>query len=242
MNSPPRARKPRFAMVFEADLARIGSSAEHVATIINVWLACCRLENDQRGGAEPFTFTAPIRDIASKAGLRYRACLNSLNALEAIGLLRISRQVTSGRQQPDRPSSYTLMGAVLEYRQPAGYAPDAHPVCTTGCASGADSKKRSVRTPSLPSAGGDAELMSFWSAYPRKVGKKAAMRAWARAKDRPPLADILSALERQSRSDQWRKDGGQFIPHPATWLNRGGWADELPTTAPKAGHQAARYD
>jgi len=30
----------------------------------------------------------------------------------------------------------------------------------------------------------------------------------------------------------WRKDSGQFIPHPATWLNAKGWEDstviELP--------------
>ena len=23
------------------------------------------------------------------------------------------------------------------------------------------------------------------------------------------------------------KDGGQFIPHPSTWLNRNGWEDEI---------------
>jgi hypothetical protein len=66
---------------------------------------------------------------------------------------------------------------------------------------------------------------SFWSAFPRKVGKKEAARAWGRAKDRPPLADILTAIELQKESEQWKKDGGQFIPHPATWLNQGRWAD-----------------
>jgi hypothetical protein len=27
---------------------------------------------------------------------------------------------------------------------------------------------------------------------------------------------------------QWRKDGGQFIPNPATWLNQGRWDDQGP--------------
>ena len=72
-------------------------------------------------------------------------------------------------------------------------------------------------------AGGSFER--FWSAYPRKVGKKAAQKAWDRAKDKPGLEDILKAIGRQKLSQQWTRDGGQFIPHPATWLNQGRWDD-----------------
>jgi hypothetical protein len=28
------------------------------------------------------------------------------------------------------------------------------------------------------------------------------------------------------RSAQWTKDGGQFIPHPASWLRAHGWHDD----------------
>ena len=31
-----------------------------------------------------------------------------------------------------------------------------------------------------------------------------------------------------SKSHDWTKDGGQFIPHAATWLNGKRWEDELP--------------
>lgn len=68
----------------------------------------------------------------------------------------------------------------------------------------------------------------FWASYPRKVGKDAARKAWhARKKELPPIADILAAVDAQRRSDAWQKDGGQFIPHPATWLRQGRWADEV---------------
>ena len=30
----------------------------------------------------------------------------------------------------------------------------------------------------------------------------------------------------QKLSRQWQKDGGQYIPNPATWLNQGRWEDE----------------
>jgi len=67
----------------------------------------------------------------------------------------------------------------------------------------------------------------FWKAYPRKVAKKDAARAFAKAKDRPPIDDLIAEVELQCKSEEWRKDGGRYIPHPATWLNRGGWEDEV---------------
>lgn len=66
----------------------------------------------------------------------------------------------------------------------------------------------------------------FWEAYPRKIGKKAAQRAWKRSKDKPDISIIIEAIERQKTSDQWLKDCGRFIPHPATWLHQGRWDDE----------------
>lgn len=72
-----------------------------------------------------------------------------------------------------------------------------------------------------------SEFEQFWAAYPRKVGKKDALKAWGQAKDKPSLDDILKAVEKQKVDEQWIKDGGKFIPHPATWLNKGRWSDEL---------------
>lgn len=66
--------------------------------------------------------------------------------------------------------------------------------------------------------------------YPRKVGKDAAWRVWMRKKHELPLANELAAiLARQCHCEQWQRDGGQYIPHPATWLNQGRWQDEIET-------------
>ena len=67
---------------------------------------------------------------------------------------------------------------------------------------------------------------SFWESYPNKVGKIEAKKAWMKAKDRPPIADILQAITKAKHSTKWTKDGGEYIPNPATWLNQGRWADE----------------
>ena len=73
----------------------------------------------------------------------------------------------------------------------------------------------------------------FWSKYPKKVGKDAALKAFQKRKpDQHLLVQMLNALGEQIRSEAWTKDGGQFIPNPATWLNQGRWQDEV-QSAPK---------
>jgi hypothetical protein len=79
----------------------------------------------------------------------------------------------------------------------------------------------------------DPDFGIFWSkeGYPKRVAKGAALRAWNSAKKRgiiPPIEKILEVLKKQKNSEQWQKDNGKFIPHPATWLNQQRWDDELP--------------
>ena len=68
----------------------------------------------------------------------------------------------------------------------------------------------------------------FWSVYPRKIGKGSAELAWKKIKPDGMLQTrIIEAVKAQCKSEQWRRDGGQFIPHPATWLNGKRWEDEV---------------
>jgi len=69
----------------------------------------------------------------------------------------------------------------------------------------------------------------FWKAYPRRTARGAALKAWLKLKPDADLQQkILTAIEAQKKTDQWSKDGGRFIPHPATWLNHTRWLDEQP--------------
>ena len=63
----------------------------------------------------------------------------------------------------------------------------------------------------------------FWRNYPRKVGKLAAAREWARK--RPDLDTVLAALAQQRET--WTDP--RFTPHPRTWISQGRWLDELST-------------
>ena len=67
----------------------------------------------------------------------------------------------------------------------------------------------------------------FWQAYPRKVKKVAAEKAFAKLPDPPAtLPLILNALKWQCFTTDWTKDSGQFIPHPSTYINNRQWEDE----------------
>jgi hypothetical protein len=86
-------------------------------------------------------------------------------------------------------------------------------------------EKRVDNTPISPS--GDERFSAFWKAYPKKIGIGLAKKKFALALKSTSVETILKAIESQKQSEQWKKDGGQFIPHPATWLNQGRWNDEM---------------
>ena len=84
-------------------------------------------------------------------------------------------------------------------------------------------------TPKAPQ-GVSSSFVEFWNAYPRRVGKATALRAFNRKHCSTFMTKILAAITAQRESEQWRKDGGAFIPYPASWINRDGWDDEIKTS------------
>lgn len=89
------------------------------------------------------------------------------------------------------------------------------------------------QTPPKPISGVEA----VYEAYPRKVGKKAAIKAIERAIDgiakesgNDKAAAKARLLERTyafaTATAKWSPHERQFIPHPATWFNRGSYADD----------------
>jgi hypothetical protein len=69
----------------------------------------------------------------------------------------------------------------------------------------------------------------FWAAYPRRVARKDALKAWTALRPSPDLvAQMLATLAWQRRSHDWTKDGGAYVPYPATWIRGERWTDEEP--------------
>ncbi|MED5492695.1 MAG: phage replication protein [Pseudomonadota bacterium] len=90
-----------------------------------------------------------------------------------------------------------------------------------------------LQPPCAPPARDDAtasdELFAkFYRLYPNKKGKANALKAWKKLKLTDDLINqIFDGLGRYCVSADWLKDGGQFVPHPATWLNGRRWEDEV---------------
>jgi len=70
-------------------------------------------------------------------------------------------------------------------------------------------------------------FQSFMELYPKKQGKLDAWKAWNQtAEIRPDDEQLMSALNMSMQQEGWQKDGGKYIPLPATYLRQGRWMDE----------------
>lgn len=143
-----------------------------------------------------------------------------LHELEATGLITTYESGGEGYLQMLKWEQ----GRAVKSRYPAPPHPEkaAHtPIL--GVLGGAESPVDPPRgAPERDMAGFDA----FWSAYPKRVGKRACEAKWCKIKNMPEMGTLLVALEAQKASAQWQAEGGKFIPHPLTWLSQGRWEDD----------------
>lgn len=84
---------------------------------------------------------------------------------------------------------------------------------------------KAQRRTALPPISPDCHRL--YAAYPRKVGKAAALKAIAKALKSAPLEKVEAAVNRfKFSTDRWKRTDREFIPHPATWFNEARWEDD----------------
>jgi hypothetical protein len=91
-------------------------------------------------------------------------------------------------------------------------------------------------TPSSSSSSKNKEytldFLAFYKSYPLKKARPKAFKAWLKVNPQNGLVEeIMTALETQKKSIDWQKNNGEYIPHPATWLNDRRWEDEIAAPA-----------
>lgn len=64
----------------------------------------------------------------------------------------------------------------------------------------------------------------FWPAYPRKVSKGAAEKAYRAARKIATLDEIISGVNRYAKKRAGKEK--EYTSYPATWLNAKGWTDD----------------
>jgi hypothetical protein len=88
------------------------------------------------------------------------------------------------------------------------------------------------KTNTHTSASGDAhacvssdDFGAFWEAYPVKKNKKRALGKWMRAKDMPPIMQLVEDIEKRKIAD--RHWVGGYIPHPSTYIDEQTWKEPI---------------
>ncbi|MBN1080344.1 hypothetical protein JNO13_06065 [Pseudomonas sp. 1079] len=77
----------------------------------------------------------------------------------------------------------------------------------------------------------------FYRLYPRRQKRPNAESAWKKLKPDAELREtLLAALANHCLRPDWIKDGGQYIPLPATWLNGRCWEDEILANTEQSNH------
>ncbi len=144
------------------------------------------------------------------AGLILNYAVQGKQYLEVLNFGQQQRSTSKypGPESSDSSCDHLLAGAHLG-------------VSVSGVVSGVDK----------PAAPSGAELFEsqFWPFYPKKKAKDDALKAFLKRKPDQALVNLmLKALAWQTLTEDWVKEGGKFIPYPATWLNDGRWTDEQP--------------
>jgi hypothetical protein len=157
--------------------------------------------------------------IAQRARKTEKEVLDALKILSSPDKKRIEPQPFDGRRVEKVEGGWLLLNGLVYQEMMRGINRKEYKAA----------KQREYRErenePAGQASNGDDKFEAFWLCYPRKVGRKAAERKFLLALKETTVEVMLKALEAQKGSEQWQKDGGRFIPHPATWLHQGRWAD-----------------
>lgn len=84
-----------------------------------------------------------------------------------------------------------------------------------------DASKDAVEKPS----GYSEAFEAFWRSYPKRINKGSAFTSWKKLRAADHAA-VMAGLEAKKKCADWLKEGGKFIPYPASWLTARGWEDE----------------
>lgn len=207
--------------------------------------------------------------IATAFGMTRRTVLRHIQALEDRGLIRRGDQRMVGHYRPDRrpivwdlvpdPAKWTGCQNVTPSEPARGDTTDR-----TGCHGGPNgvtprtergdtgvtqtilkpSMEPSIEpTPysppaSAPTGNGYPDAFEdWWATYPVRKDKQAAFKAWEKVAAKIGETNLMQALV--DRLPQINA-AAPYIKYPATWLNKGGWQDDIEAPTVKMSQQDER--
>lgn len=175
--------------------------------------------------------------IADEMGLSERTVRSALADLEELGVIERVRRHSSSRGKASRlPDGYVLLPngkqpatvAVTKRKQPATTTQATGKIAQSTLLIEEEPVEEEPDAREARSTSDlDAEAFDrFYAAFPRKVGKQAARKAFMLAVKRGADRDVIVAGAERFAADPNLPTDRQFIPHPSSWLNAGRWEDE----------------
>jgi len=223
----------------------------HKAIAVNAWIAALEYagEHQDRGSVKGLLpeVLAEICDTTREIAVRLFQAFRELGMLLGERIAKWTKRQTDKPERPrtanaeavarcrQRKAEKDAQGA-LDFAMPAFQT--ISPAFQKTISPAADTEEeREEDSPSGISESNDsesipqrrkkseAEFQGFWDQCPRKVEKTAARKAYWKARQSGVDWNSLVSGMRRYASDCAGKDP-QYIKHPATWLNKGCWADE----------------
>lgn len=161
------------------------------------------------------------QELADYAGVKLREIGPALAAMEALSMVSIDANglvsVTNWHSRQFESDDVTKR--TREHRERSEEQVRNVPGNVPETETETETDKTRSKTPA-----NDPRFEEFWAAYPRRIAKGAARKAWATAVKAHPAEGIIAAAEGFARKSAGADP--KFIPHPASWLNSERWADE----------------
>ena len=190
--------------------------------------------NSRSGVAWPST-----RAIAADCGLTQQGTMNILDRLIAREILVVDREAVGRRSRRYKVRLEKLVcaqpGLALAGDEDEVIALNPVPRCAQPGTTLRSTPLSTTGEPDLEPEvlarapdGRRVDFERFWAVYPKRQAKAAALEIWNQISPSPPLVNqMIAAVQRQARSDEWRESNGKFVPQPANWLKAQRWLDEV---------------
>ena len=99
-----------------------------------------------------------------------------------------------------------------------------------------------TNAPQKPQNAPLSDFEVFWALVPRRVGKKAAERAWRAIERRGESQDAIDGMRAYAQAFARSGTELKYVPHPSTWLNRRGWEDDIAAVFPSRKPQMTEWE
>lgn len=158
-------------------------------------------------------------DLADIAGMSVRDVEKALPLFERAGMIERDHELDawvvpkwSDRQYESDVS--TVRTRKHRSKEPVGNVPTPF--------EGTPESERACATETEPPT--PKGFDEFWSTYPAKKAKQAALKAWLKAIKLATPDEIIAGAARYRDAPDRKPD---YTAHPASWLNAGRWDDEI---------------